>query len=397
MRPKGYPSRHTIHPVDLGQFPFTLIAKFKNVLSLTPEELKTLGKPEGEFVKSVHQYFLKALLFDKAQVNQILSKIAVPRSTTIVIKNNGTTPTIESKEDEPFSTPIIDKFSTYVEQRFNQLKIALVQIPAFRKNVFDNFNNYKENIKNELKDYDPRINLNIIEQKLDDLYRLICLCDQPQEDIFADYKNQMQLVSSATDENTLYALMSKQVNALYKHLNDKADQELLDILENTVEHMSDFSINIQIEMLFYTDQFINRKLIEKEKNILSPLNDLLYECILHAGAKKNEGYATQAQAYMKKINALQGLLNKGIEEKADPKTVATQMIDEINKPDSTLDDHVRFFSKIIYYLLNIFFKLNLDENGTTALFTTDRIRKLSNVVTTVREMPATQFHLLPMR
>ena len=76
----------------MGQFPFTLIAKFKNVLSLTPEELKTLGKPEGEFVKSVHQYFLKALLFDKAQVNQILSKIAVPRSTTIVIKNNGTTP-----------------------------------------------------------------------------------------------------------------------------------------------------------------------------------------------------------------------------------------------------------------------------------------------------------------
>ena len=41
-------------------------------------------------------------------------------------------PTIESR-DEPFSSPIIDKFSTYVEQRFNQLKIALVQIPAFRK------------------------------------------------------------------------------------------------------------------------------------------------------------------------------------------------------------------------------------------------------------------------
>ena len=73
------------------------------------------------------------------------------------------------------------------------------------------------------------------------------MCDQPQEDIFADYKNQMQLVSSATDENTLYALMSKQVNALYKHLIDKADQELLDILENTVEHINDFSINIQLK------------------------------------------------------------------------------------------------------------------------------------------------------
>ena len=72
-------------------------------------------------------------------------------------------------------------------------------------------------------------------------------------------------------------------------------------------------------MLFDTDQFINRKLIEKEKNIISPVNDLLYECILHAGAKKNEGHTTQAQAYMKKINALQGLLNKGIEEKSGSK------------------------------------------------------------------------------
>ncbi|HLF66616.1 MAG TPA: hypothetical protein VI522_03285, partial [Gammaproteobacteria bacterium] len=124
-----------ISPLDLARFPNYIIAKPYNVFYFnkkTAESTAVLQQMSEDpaFTKTAHQYFLKALLFDKTLLDPV---------THAFMLNGDDKSTV----------------GDYLKDRFAALQRALMQVPAFRKNVCDDkiFSEYEENILAEFAAY----------------------------------------------------------------------------------------------------------------------------------------------------------------------------------------------------------------------------------------------------
>ncbi len=427
-----------IHPLDLYLFPNLLIAKPQHVLGINRFDLdhnKILHNLNAspEFTKTVYQYFLKALLFDKKMIKDIVGL----HITDEELKNN---------------------FSTYIEARFKKLKLALVQVPAFRSCV----NKLKENIVKEFNAYNatfkqPIVDIEQIKNKLTDLSLMFKECDLVDDNQNAnskftkafnlkfDNKNTfhqyaMRTLLASGDEKfsieNLLSVIADQAGSLKLHLNSMRDFPcenacLVELNEEILKHKSEENNWKKAEVLFNVDQKITEKLKQKEikwyeanKNIAIALNNLsyiwglnktrnkiirpvpeyskiyalLHECITYAKDIKMRGDDLCATAYLEKTYKLLRIFSDGIDRDRAPQFISYQLIHEINKPDEFLLEHKSTFEELIRALLNFF---NLPEVtlswGKVAApwFATERQKKLSHVVNAVRELHLNPLNIRP--
>jgi hypothetical protein len=212
-----------VHPLDLDLFPNFLIAKIPHVLMFTRTKwdhhqiLHDLNACP-EFTETVYQYLLKSLLFDKA-----LIKTLADLHTKDEIKK--------------------DDYSEYLERRYQKIKRALVQVPAFLAYINNkgNFNKLKKNIIEEFNAYnntfkEPIINIEQIEAKLTGLSSMFKTCEQLDDnadrflsvftnkfnnkDPFHQYAMRMLLASGDPNFNEikLLRLVREQAKGLRSHL-----------------------------------------------------------------------------------------------------------------------------------------------------------------------------------
>ncbi|MFA6037908.1 MAG: hypothetical protein WC748_07305 [Legionellales bacterium] len=275
----GKPCRRnffSVHPVDLNIYPNMVVAKPWNLLFFRkasyPLHVAQLnrGSDSPEFNKIVHQYFLKSFLFNKALLRPIL------------------TAHIADNED-------VNDFETYIDERFNAIKIALVQVPKFRKNVIEHFEEYKANILDEIKAHNQQfenrknpdrqqyyagrvINLDDVTKKLDQLHYMINACEiaAKNNNQFAAFRKQVALAADDVNFNDkkLLNLLYKQIGALYQHFEVCKDFEFEQVLSQYLEHVFAQIDNKHItspdsiaEILFYADKHISECLIKQERNL----------------------------------------------------------------------------------------------------------------------------------
>ncbi len=276
-----------LDPVDIEIFPNLIFMKPWNVLFFKKKytdhiTLLNQASVSPEFNKIVHQYFFKALLFDKS---------IMKASFSAHIRD----------EDQ------LEKLSDHFDRRFKALKLVLAQSPKFRESIKNNFLEYKENILKEInirneefikkqkkhqgapdgdkyKYYTSRIiDINSITEALDKLRAVFCDFNpelfQTSFGISFDAKNKfhhyaMQMCQACDDksfgEQKLLNLITAQVDVKLAHFNDRRrflfDRILEGFLLNIKSNVNNLSPLEQAEILFYADKIVSDILIEKERN-----------------------------------------------------------------------------------------------------------------------------------
>ncbi|MGA2654516.1 MAG: hypothetical protein ABSF18_00865 [Gammaproteobacteria bacterium] len=271
-----------IHPLDLRLFPNWHIAKPQHALEIDRSDEDSLSilqklNADSEFTHTVHQYFLKALLFDKNIIDPIISIHALRNIT-------------EEKRKE-----LKNSFSQHIETRFKNLKFALAQVPAFRESVINDetFNKFKENIKAEIAAYNATfkssvIDETIIDSKLDDLRKMFTQCDRADDSVrftqvfgytynkdiaFHRYAMQMLIASQDATFNTqnLLTQIQHQTVGLQSYLKRKRHLPFeikcfMKLNEAILSSREKSNFWEQAEVLFAAENTISNDLQQKANN-----------------------------------------------------------------------------------------------------------------------------------
>ncbi len=147
FRTKKY---YPITSLDLARLPNYLYAQPFNLFAYTKKARRDyeasgrviLNEMNAKYNKIAHQYFLKALLFDRKKLAPTVHAL------------------ISTPEDEK-------EVSDYLEKRLRDLKRALMQVPKFRENIGDDaiYAEYENNIVAELGAYNQIYDAKLAKEK----------------------------------------------------------------------------------------------------------------------------------------------------------------------------------------------------------------------------------------
>ncbi len=310
-----------ISPRDLMRFPNYIIAKPYNILHFTKrdERANELQKMSVDpaFTKTAHQYFLKALLFDKNMLAPVVHEFVPDEKNKL-------------------------KVSTYLDKRFVDLKIALMQVPGFRKNVITHFEEYRKNIIHECVAYNDELTKNFkdkpeekqnkqamkvvviqeLKDKLASLHKIIRLCEyvsqgdltQPldqelqtdfsdakiatqqvlevnydPENKFHQYALQMAITLGADfSAEKLQKLVQEQINIKIEHLTSRNDCYSNDDAERNKNKYNYFHESILFKQLVDVTNSVGRtgELKLKQVEQLFNINQAVDNALVHLDEKK---------------------------------------------------------------------------------------------------------------